>query len=66
MKDGFLPWSNFHGPIFVKINKNQFTKPLGPSLGVNRVWTKRNNYAPKIECVGFFNICPKRTILEKQ
>ena len=28
----------------------QLTKPLGPSLGVNRMWTKRNDNAPKNEC----------------
>jgi hypothetical protein len=39
--------------------KNQFTKPLGPSLGVNRIWTKRNDHASKSECAYVFNICPK-------
>ena len=33
--------------------KNQFTKLLGSSLGVNRMWTKRNHHAPKSECVDF-------------
>ena len=33
---------------------NQFTKPLGPSLGVNWMWTKMNDNALKSECVGFF------------
>jgi len=27
---------------------------LGPSLGVNRMWTKKNDHAPKSECVEFF------------
>ena len=49
-----LPWSNF-------FFKYQFTKPLGPLLGVNRMWTKRNHHAPKNECAGFFTICPKST-----
>ena len=33
------------GPIFVVqfLGKHQFTKPLGPSLGVNRMWIKRND-----------------------
>ena len=39
-------WVDFHGPIS-KPKKNQFTKPLGPSLGVNRMWTKRCDHAPK-------------------
>ena len=45
-----LPWSDFL--------KNQFTKPLGPSLGVNWIWIKRNDHAPKSECVDlfFFNV----------
>ena len=45
-------WSNIHGPIFFK--KNQYTKPLGPSLGVNQMWTKENDHAPKNECADFF------------
>ena len=39
---------------------------LDPSLGVNRMSTKRNDYAPKNECVDlFFNICPKQAMLKK-
>ena len=50
-----LPWSNF-----LEI---QSTKPSRPSLGVNWMRTKRNDYAPKNECVDlFFNICPKRAL----
>ena len=41
-----LPWSNF-----LKI---QFTNSLGPSLGVNRMWTKKNDHAPKSESADFF------------
>jgi hypothetical protein len=33
---GPTSWSNFHDTIF---KKKQFTKPLGPSLGVNQMWT---------------------------
>ena len=44
-------------------------KPLGPSLGVNHMWTKRNDHAPKSEFVFYFyfyfNICPKRTVLKQ-
>ena len=54
----------FHGPISLK---NQFTKPLGPSLGVNRMFTKKNDHAPKSECADFFfNICPKRAFKKNQ
>ena len=44
-----LSWSNFL--------TNQFTKPLGPSLGVNWMWTKRNDHVPKNGCVGFCFLC---------
>ena len=60
------PWkmAHSHGPTswcdFSK--KNQFTKSSGSSLGVNRMWTKKNDYAPKRECAAFFNICSKRAI----
>ena len=35
---------------------NQFAENLGPSLGVNQIWMKRNDHAPKNACVGFFFI----------
>ena len=38
----------------------QLTKPLGPSLGVNRMWTKRNDYAPKNECADCLIYVQKR------
>ena len=34
--------------------KNIVLKALGPSLGVNRMWTKKNDHAPKSECADFF------------
>ena len=34
-------------------SKNQFTKLLGPSLGVNWMWTKRNDHAPKVNVLFF-------------
>ena len=52
-----LPWSDLW--------RNQIMKPLGPSLGVNRMWIKRNDLAPLSECADFFGICPKRAILDK-
>ena len=45
----FFPWSDFF--------KSKFTKLLGPSLGVNWMWTKRYNHASKHEHVDVFNIC---------
>ena len=45
-----FPWSDFL--------RNLFTPPLGPSLAVNSIWTKRNDHAPKNDCAGFSNICP--------
>ena len=50
-----IPWSNFL--------KNQVTKSFGPSLGVNWMWTKKNDHAPQSEYVHFFNAFPIRTIL---
>ena len=42
------------------LKKKQITKPLGPSLGVNWMWTKRNDCAPKSEWVDFFYYMPKK------
>ena len=52
----------FHGPTSMVqfLKKNKVTKPLGPSLGVNQMWTKRNGHAPKSECAIFFNYMPKK------
>ena len=41
----------FHGRTSLK---NNFINSLGSSLGVNWMWTKGNNHAPKSECAGFF------------
>ena len=59
---GLTWWSNFHGPISLK---NQLTKSLGPSVGVNRMWTKRYDHALKRECVDFFNIVSKGQLWKK-
>ena len=59
------PWKMAfsHGPTsMVQFLKNQFTEPLGPSLGVNQMWTKRNDRAP---CVDLYYICPRRALLKK-
>ena len=58
---GLASWSKFHD---LNSLKNQFTKLLGPSLGVNRMWTKSNDRALKNQCVDFFNICSKWGILK--
>jgi hypothetical protein len=43
--------------------KNQFTKLLGPSLGVNRMWTKRNDHAPKVKnLIDFFKYMSRNDI----
>jgi hypothetical protein len=52
-------------PSIIKFLKDaKFLKPLGPSLGVNWMWTKRSDHARKSECVCFNTKqgCPKRTI----
>jgi hypothetical protein len=66
MEDGVFPWSNFMVQLpWSDFLKYQFTKPLGPSLGVNQIWAKRNDHAPKSECVDSFKICPKRKFRKK-
>ena len=55
-----------YGPISF-LFLNQFTKPLGPSLGVNRMWTKRNDHAPKNECASFLlKYMSKRVALKRK
>ena len=57
MKDGLFPWSD----LIVQLSwsdffLNQFTKPLGPSLAVTRMWIKNNDRVSKSECADFFLI----------
>ena len=71
MKDGMFQFSNllihFHGPISSKERKKEkVTKPSGPSLGVNIMCTRRNEHAPKSECVVSFSKCPKKTLLKRK
>ena len=51
------PWKMAfcHGLTFMVsfLKKIRFAKPLGPSLGVNWMCTKRNEHAPKSECENF-------------
>ena len=58
-------WSKFCGLVFENINLQSLINCR--SLGVNQLWTKRNDdHAPKSECVDYFlNICPKESVLEK-
>jgi hypothetical protein len=53
----YISWSEFLKKIF--------TKPLGPSLGVNRMWTKRNDHAARSGCDDFFYASPKRAFMGK-
>ena len=54
MEDGLFSWSDLMVQLpWSDFLKNQFTKPLGSSLGVNQMWTKRNDHAPKSECADF-------------
>lgn len=54
MEDGLFngpsSWSNFQGPTSYK---NSF-ESLGPSLGLNRIWTKKNGHAPNSQCADFY------------
>ena len=68
MQDGRFPWSNLmiQHPWFDFL-KNQCTKHVDPSLGVNQMWTKRNDHAPKANVLIFFFFkCPKRANLKKK
>ena len=63
----FFPWSD----LMVQISCSDLLETnlqclLDPSLGVNRMWTKRNDHALKNECVDFIIIykCPKRAVLK--
>ena len=59
MEDGLFPWSNFFPKIKIR-------KPLGPSVGVNQMWTQRNDHASNSDCVDFCNICPKKVLLKEK
>lgn len=43
-----------------------FTKFVGPSLGVNPMWTKRTDHSPKMNMLIFFNMRPKMTPKKNQ
>jgi hypothetical protein len=50
----------------VQLHRKLGLRALGPSLGVNQMWTKKSDHAPKSEGADFFNTCPKRVILEEK
>ena len=54
-----LPWYDF-------LKKQQHTKSLGSLLGVNRMWTKKYDHAPKSECANFLIYMPKKGSFEKK
>ena len=55
---------NRHGKFIVQLSWSDFLKKkmkaLGPSVRVNQMWTKKNDYAPKSERIDFFKYMPKR------
>ena len=52
---GLFSMARVHGPTsMVRLLKKLVLKALDPSLGVNRMWTKKNDHAPKSECADFF------------
>ena len=60
MEDGIFPWSDFMVQLpWFDFLRNQFTKPLGPSLGLHPMWTKRNDRASTNECDDFLIYAPK-------
>ena len=55
-----------HGLIsMVRLHKKLVLRALGPSLGMNQMWTKKNDHAPKNDGADFFDTCPKRAILKE-
>jgi hypothetical protein len=67
MEDGIFPWSDLMAQLsWFKSLNNQFTKPLSPSLGVNRMWTKRSDHAPKSECADFIQYMVKKGSFENK
>jgi hypothetical protein len=63
MDDGLFMWSDLMVQLpWSDSFKNQFTNILGPSLGVNQMWTERNDHAPESECDDFLNICSKMAV----
>jgi hypothetical protein len=61
---GRWPFLMVQLPWVLSLKKSNFIKPLGPSLGVNQMWTKRNEHVPKNEYVDFQNTCPKKPVLK--
>jgi hypothetical protein len=53
-----LWWSGFF--------KIQFTKPLGSSLGVNQMCTKKNDHALQSESAEYFKYIPQKGSFEKK
>ena len=60
-KKAFFQWSEF----MVQLLKKLVLIVLGPSLGVNIMWTKKNDHVPKSECADFFIYMPKKDGFEK-
>ena len=54
---GPLVYTVDHGkwpfPMVQLLKKTTTYKAFGPSLSINRVWTARNDHAPKSKCVDF-------------
>ena len=70
MKSDHVSWPfsmiRVHGPTFmVRLLKKLVLKALGPSLGVNWMWIKKNEHAPKNECANFFQYMFKKGSFEK-
>ena len=64
---GFFSMVRVHAPTFmVRLLKKSVLKALGPSLGVNRMWTKKNDHASKSECADFFLIRAQKGQFKKK
>ena len=66
MEDDNFPWSYLMVQLpWTDLWKTHLTKPLGPFMGVNQMWTERYGHAPKSQCVVFLN-APKRHLWGKK
>ena len=60
---GRWPLSMVQLPYFGYFKNKQIYNPLGPQLGVNRMWTKRNDHPPNNECAEFYKNVEKKSSL---
>jgi hypothetical protein len=66
MEDGVCQWSKFMVRLpWSDLIKNLVLRAMGPSLGVNQMWTKRKDHGAKSGGGDFFNICTKMAVFKR-